>query len=367
MKKSIWRLAFCFAFITAAGCNKKAEIKRPAPRVKIAHIVQRDVPIYIDTIGQAIAPVTINIRPQVAGKLIAAYIQQGAVVNEGDLLYSIDPRPYVAILEEAKAQLLHDEALLYYAEETVKRYKTIVEDEFISILTYEQYESNAKAAKAQVELDKAAIWAAQINVDFCNIYAPAAGKISYFNVDVGNILVVDDPNALTVLRPLSPIDITFSLPQQYFEMIRKEDGNEGFWKFKAILPEKPKEPFEGIAYFLDNQIDQDTGTILLKGRLPNSKKELWPGEFVKVKVLYKTAPQALIAPPGAILMGKDGAYLYVVDKDNKALARQVKVLMRADEYIAFESPEIAAGEVVVTDGQINLASGVTVNIANETK
>ncbi len=142
-------------------------------------------------------------------------------------------------LDEAIAQLAHDQALLVYAEKTVERYKKVVEDNFISKLTYEQYESTAAAARAQVELDKAAITAAQINVDYCQVVAPVSGKISYFNVDVGNILAVDDPNQITVIRPFSPIDITFSLPQQQFELIRHVQGDAGEWKFVATLPENP--------------------------------------------------------------------------------------------------------------------------------
>ena len=148
--------------IVLIGCFKSSKPAAAPPRVTTTAIKQQDVPIYIDAIGKVIAPVTINIRPQAAGKLLKAYIKQGAIVNEGDILYEIDPRPYQALLDEAVAQLAHDQALLDYANQTVKRYKTVVEDEFISQLTYEQYQSSASAAQAQVDLDKAAITAAQI-------------------------------------------------------------------------------------------------------------------------------------------------------------------------------------------------------------
>ena len=262
----------------------------------------------------------------------------------------IDPRPYQAILDEANAQLAHDQALLDYAEQTVKRYKKVLEDDFISEITYEQYESNAAAARAQVELDKAAIIAAQINLDYCHVVAPVSGKISFFNVDVGNILIIDDPNQLTVIRPFSPIDITFSLPQQQFELIRREQGDAGEWKFVATLPETPNNPFDGTTYFIDNQVDQNTGTILLKGRLPNAKRELWPGEFIRVKVLHKMAPQALTVPPGAVLIGKDGPYIYTVDKDSKAVVQNVTVLTRTEEYIAIQSAQVHAGDTVIVVG-----------------
>jgi len=343
------------------GCNRKEKTKTPPPRVTTTIIKQQDVPIYIDAIGQVISYITINIRPQAAGKLINAYIKQGALVKEGDILYEIDPRPYQAIYDEAIAQLAHDQALLEYAVQTVTRYKQVLEDDFISKLTYEQYQSNVAAATAQVELDQAAITAAKINLDFCKVVAPASGKISYFNVDVGNILIVDDPNQITVLKPFSPIDITFSLPQQQFELIRKVQGDAGEWQFVATLPEKPDHPFAGTTYFIDNQINQNTGTILLKGRMLNENNELWPGEFIRVKVLYKMAPGALTVPPSAVLIGKDGPYIYTVDKDEKAIAQNVIVLTRTDEYIAIQSDQVHEGDTVITDGQINVAPGLIVN------
>ncbi len=344
------------------GCfKKKSTPKPPPPQVTTTEVKQEEVPIFIDAIGQVIPPVTVNIRPQVNGKLIKTYIQQGDIVLEGNVIYEIDPSPYQAVLDEAIAQLKHDQALLSYAEETVLRYKKVVEDDYISILNYDQFVTNEVAAREQVELDKAAVRAAEINLNWCKIVAPVSGKISFFNVDVGNILVIDDPNQITVIRPFSPIDIEFSLPQQQFEMIRQVQGNEGQWKYEAALPENPNHIIKGTTYFIDNQIDQNTGTILLKGRLPNEDRFLWPGEFIKVKVLYKMAPDALIVPPSSVLIGKDGPYIYTVDKEGIAKAINVGVLTRTEQYIALQSDNVHAGDTVIVDGQINVAPGIKVN------
>lgn len=355
-------LFIAFSLSVNTGCSKSKQNQTPAaPKVMTTVVNQQDVPIYIEAIGQVISPATINIRPQVSGKLIKANIEQGAFVKEGDILYEIDPRPYQAIYEQAVAQLKHDQSLLEYAQSAVKRYKEVVTEEFISVLNYEQYESNSNAAQAQVDLDKAAVTAAQINLDFCKIVAPASGKISYFNVYVGNILAIDDPNQITILLPLTPIDILFSLPQQQFELIRKEQGDQGKWKYVAALPEHPNDKYEGTTYFIDNQINQSTGTILLKGRLPNEKQQLWPGEFIRVKVLNKIAPGALTVPPSSVLIGKDGPYVYTVDKGGKAIAINVIVLTRTEEYIAIQSDHLQAGDTVIVDGQINVAPGLQVN------
>lgn len=344
------------------GCKRRNEPpKRPAPNVTIAAVNKKEVPIYIDTIGQAISPQIVNVRPQVNGKLIKANIEQGAYVNEGDVIYEIDPRPYEAILDQAIAQLARDQALLLYAEQAVERNRKVVEEDFISKINFEQFQSNASAAQAQVEQDKAAITAARINVDFTKIVAPVSGKISYSNVDVGNIMIIDDPNQITVIRPFSPIDVLFSLPQQQFEMIRVEQGDDGQWPYVVTLADKPDVSFGGITYFIDNQIDQNTGTILLKGKLPNAEREMWPGEFVRVKVLYRIVPEALTVPPSSVLMGRDGPYLYVVDHEGKAKAVNVSVLTRTEEYIAIHSEQLNEGDRVIVDGQINVAPGIAVN------
>lgn len=365
MKAKIFISLLCGLLLGA--CHNTPRPSPAPPKVLTAPIEQRDVPIFIDAIGQVISPVTVNIRPQVGGKLLSVHVQEGATVREGEVLYTVDPRPYLAILDEAKAQLLQDKALLAYAEQTVERYKSIVDEEFISILTYQQYITNAEAAKARVQLDEAAVIAAQINVDYCSITAPVSGKISYFAIDEGNVVIANDPTALTVIRPHFPIDISFSLPQQYFELIRKEQGDEGHWEFTAALPEKPNKEYEGITYFIDNQINQNTGTILLKGRLPNSDGALWPGEFIKVKVLYRIAPDALLVPPGGILVGREGPYLYTVDAEGKAVQHDVQVIVRTNEYIAFQSAKVRKGDTVIVDGQINIAPGVAVQTIQEAK
>lgn len=355
------KLLLILMIVICIGCSRNQKPAPTPPNVTTATVTQQDVPIYIDAVGQVIAPVTVYVRPQVAGKLIKAYYEQGADVKEGDVIFEIDPRPYQAAYDQAVAQLAHDQALLKYALKTVERYKKVVEDDFVAVLTFEQYESNAAAAQAQVDLDIATLYAAKINLDFTKVIAPVSGKIGYSNVYVGNILAVDDPNQITTILPNSPVDIIFSLPQQYFELIRGVQGNSGEWKYVASLPENPAKQYEGTTYFIDNQIDQNTGTILLKGRLNNENRALWPGEFVRVKVLYKMAPNALIVPPSTVLMGRDGPYVYVVDSENKASARNVIVLTRTEEYIAIQSEQLHVGDTVIVDGQINVATGVSVN------
>lgn len=354
-------LIFNIIALVMTSC-RTAPKSQTIPHVRTASIDQRDVPIYFDTIGQAIPPVTVNIRPQAAGKILEAYVEQGADVKKGENMYLIDPAPYQAALDQAKATLKKDEAILVYNESAVNRFRQVVEEDYISKLTFEQTVSNAESQRGLVEADKALVTAAEINLEYCSIKAPVDGKISYSNIDVGNIVVASDPNAITVLRPYLPIDINFSLSQDRFEEVRGVQGNEGKWRFVTILPQSPKMEFDGETYFIDNQIDQDTGTILLRGRLSNVDRPFWPGEFVRVRVLYRIAPQALVIPPGALLIGRDGPYVYVIDQDKKAKNINVQVLTKEEEYVAITSDQLKKGDVVVTEGQINIAPGMAVNV-----
>jgi RND family efflux transporter MFP subunit len=359
--KSTSAICFTFIILLFTGCERAQPAKSRQINVTTSHIEQKDVPIYIDAIGQVISPVVVPVRSQVQGKILASHVEQGAIVKQGDILYTIDPRPYQATLDQAKQQLAHDIALLDIANKTVERYKTVVEEDFISVLTYEQYQVNAKAALAQVESDKAAVIAAQLNVDFCQVVAPVSGKLGYSTIYEGNVVQAYDTTAINTILPFDPIDISFSLSQQQFELIRKEQGDSGIWPFVATLPENSKVTFEGKTYFIDNQINQNTGTIFLKGRFPNPQRKVWPGEFINVKVLNKMAPNALVVPPGAVLIGKDGPYVYRVEAQNKTASYPVKVLTRTNEYIAIESTQLKKGDLVVIDGQINITNGSLVN------
>lgn len=359
--KSITRIIIflCCAF---TGCEKASKPPRPPPTVAAAEIKMQDVPVYFDSIGQAIPTSTVPVRPQVGGKLIMTYVQEGDEVKEGQLLYSVDPRPFQDTLDQAQAALKKDEALLKLAQKTEERYKTVVEQDYVSKLSFEQFQANTLTAAAQVASDEAAIALAKLNLEWADIVAPIAGKISFFNVYVGNLVTQSDPTAITTIRPFSPIDISFSLPQSQFELVRQSQGNTKDWDFVATLPEDPRTVFAGKSSFIDNQLDQDTGTILIKGRISNAERQIWPGAYMRVKVLQKMVPQALTVPPGAILIGKDGPYLYTLDKDNKVWAQNVTVITRNEEYIAIESDKLQVGDKVIFDGQINITPGMVVKV-----
>jgi multidrug efflux system membrane fusion protein len=360
-------LSSLIVLLSLVSCEKKVKPKKPLPAVSIGKVEMKDAGIYIETIGQVIPPVTVQIRPQVAGKLINTHVVQGDEVKAGQVLYTIDPRPYQAALDLAQAVLVKDEALLAIAEKTEQRFSKVVEEDYISKLTFEQFESTTKAAKAQVEADRASVIQAKINLEWTEIVAPVDGKISDFLVDVGNIVVADDTNAITIIRPHDYVDILFTVPQHQFALVRQHQGDKGDWKFNASLPEAPEKVYEGTSFFIDNQLSPLTGTLSIRGRLPNFERQLWPGEYIKVNLLQNIVSQALTVPPGAVLIGRNGPYVYTYDTDGKVAVKNVKVIYRSEAYLIIESDELKDGDTVVTDGQINIAPGMAVNVITPEK
>lgn len=351
-----------------AGCETPAPLSKPTTiRVEVAEAKVRDVPIYVEAIGNVYEYSIVQIRPQVQGILLNAYVAQGDFVNEGDLLYEIDSRPYKAVLDQAKATLLKDQAAVELAKSTLKRYADLVNKDFVSKLTYEQYQTNLASTEAQVEIDKAAIESAQINVDYCKIFSPIAGKLSVFNIYPGNLVTVNDPNALTEIRQINPIEVRFSIPQRDFQEIQKIQAADNL-QFDAFLPFEDQRSFEGKVFFVDNHVDLRTGTILLKGLIQNSEKILWPGEFVRVKVLLKILHDTIVIPFDAIQTGQDGDYVYVIDSDMTAKVVYVKAGEKIGKDIAIYNG-LKANDVVVTNGQLNLGPGSKVLIvqSNEAK
>lgn len=364
-KKLMRYLKICFA---AAILFLNPSCTQPAPRVvpplpvKVADVQKKDVPIYIEVIGFLNPPNTVQVRPQVGGRLVAVHVVEGAMVKKGDILYTIDPMIYKANLESAKATLEKDKASLELAKNTVERFRELVKNDYVSKLTFDQYLTNVKTMEAQLLIDEAAVEIAEINLDYTTITAPLDGKISLFNVDVGNIVSANDLTALTVISQIDPIEARFALTQNEFQIIKQAQENQAL-TFEVILQEvstnnqsiaKLDVPTrKGVVNFIDSKIDLSTGTILLKGDIDNQDQLFWPGEFVRVRLFVKTLKDALVVPYQAVQVGQNGNFLYVVGADNVAKFRSIKLGSRiGDEIVILEGVE--DGEKVVIEGQINL-------------
>jgi multidrug efflux system membrane fusion protein len=352
------------ALIVLASCEKKETHEKPPAPVVVGVASQKDVPIYLETMGNAYALATVDIRPQVSGELLKAHIGQGALVKEGELLYTIDPAPYQAQLDKAKADYLRNQAELALARDTLQRNAPLLRDEFISQLTYEQYGTNVKSLEAQMDASLAEIEKAEINLGYCYISSPINGKLSQYIIDPGNIVNPQEQQAISTIRQLSPIEVRFTVPQRDFQKITKAQ-TKGELTVEATLPDE-KNPIIGDLHFIDNQIDLNTGTIMLKALMANTDYQLWPGAFVYVKILLYIQKDALVVPEASVQVGPKGYYLFVIKDDDTADKREVKVIEKLDGEYVLEGG-VQPGEKVVVDGQVLLNPGSKVVITEPKK
>lgn len=252
------------------------------------------------------------------------------------------------------------------AQITAKRYAILAEKDFISKLNYEQYQSNVKAAEGQVLNDQAAVELAQINLGWSTVLAPIDGKISQFNIDPGNLVVANDANALTDLRSITPADIRFYVNQTDYMKVQRA-MKEGQLKFEVYMPQIPTHIRQGKIYFYDNHLDLNTGTILIKGSVPNQDEYFWPGEFVRVRLQLRVQPQALLIPEEAIQYGQDGSFVYVYKVDTSIVEYRPVVKGEKVGKMFLIEKGVNPGEQVVTKGQGNLRPNAKVYLVGAKK
>jgi multidrug efflux system membrane fusion protein len=354
----------CLALMLCSCHNEtapKAVVELP---VRISTVTKDDVPIYIETIGTVASPQTVLIKPQVGGEVVKAYVQQGQYVKKDDPLFQIDPRPYQAALDQAEATLIKDQSALEFANIRVKRYRDLTQKEFFAQVNYEQYVTEAEAARAQVLTSKALRDIAAINLIWTSILSPLDGKVSFYNIDPGNVVVANDTNFLIDIRQIDPIDVYFNINQSDFIAVQKA-RQTGELVFEAILPQHPDQPRTGSIYFIDNHIDTSTGTIAIRGKLPNADAFFWPGEFVMVQLKLHTEANALLIPQHALQVGQNGPFVYVYQQGSSTVQyRPVVKGAHFKDKIAI-TKGLQAGETVVTEGQLNLKPNVRVAIIND--
>lgn len=342
------------------GCKDKTPPAERSYPVSIGDVVQKDTPIFVEAIGNVFSLQSVLIRPQVAGIVQEAYVKQGQYVKKGEPLYKIDPRPYKAALDQAKANLAKDEATLKYSEIQVERNKMLLEKDFLSKLSFEQFVSQVEFNKGQVESDKAAVDTAALNLEWTVPTSPLDGKISQYNIDPGNLVQAYDPNFLTNIRQMDPADIRFSITQNDFTKVQAAVKN-GQLKFEVILPQMADTPREGHIYFVDNHLDPSTGTILLRGTVHNEDELFWPGEFIRVRLQLRVEKNALLVPEQAVKIGQEGSYVYIYKPETStAEYRRVVKGERVNNMVIVQG--IHLGEKVIIQGQNNLLPGVQVYI-----
>jgi multidrug efflux system membrane fusion protein len=347
-----------------AGCGNQRVSHRGGPAsvpVTAATAEQKTVPITFRTIGNVEAIETVAVKARIGGELLRIGFHEGDAVRQGQVLFVIDSRPYEAALAQAEAVLARDQALLAKAEVDISRYADLVKQDFVTKEQYDQIVADAGALKASVAADEAAVLTARLNLEYCTIVAPVTGRTGNLNVKQGNLIKANADTAMVTINQTKPIYVAFSVPAQQLPAVlaHRDDGIEVL----ATIPGDTSEPATGELSFVDNAVDTSTSTILLKATFANRDERLWPGDFVDVTVILGEEPDRVVCPTSAVQTSQEGQHVFVIKDDDTVELRPVQV-DRMDEREAVIDEGLIAGETVVTDGQLRLVPGATVEIKN---
>jgi multidrug efflux system membrane fusion protein len=351
--------------VLAAGCGAKGDAqaaRRPVP-VRVAQATEKDVPVEIRAVGKIVASQSVAIRAQVGGTLLSAHFAEGKWVKKGDLLLEIDRRPYQAALAEAKGRLEQDRARAANAADDARRYADLVEKEFVTRQQYEAAKANATSLEAAVVADQAAVQRAALNLSWCTLRAPVSGRTGRILVHPGNLVSASSPEPLVTIEQVKPVYAQFAIPERHLAALRARRDSPP----PATIRTAAGGPgIAGSLEFVDNAVDASTGTILLKARVANEDEALWPGQVVDVSLRVAERARAVVVPTSAVAAGQQGDYAYVVNAERKAELRPVVVeIAGSDETVIGKG--VAAGETVVTEGQLRLRPDAAVEILDAPK
>jgi multidrug efflux system membrane fusion protein len=375
----------CLLLLSCSG--GKGERAAVALPVEVAAVLQKTVPVQLRVIGNVQAYSSVTVKSRIAGQIMHVYFKEGQDVRKGELLFTIDPRPFEATLKQTEANLEKDMAQVKQAEanferDTVQeknaqadaeRYKVLFERGVVAKQQYDKFRTDwealvaivradqaAKAnAEAAVAADRAAVENAKLQLSYCSIRSPMDGRTGSLMIQEGNVIKENEAN-LVVINQITPIYATFSVPEQYLGDIKKYMKLQNL-KVQAIVPNDELLPEEGFISFVDNSVDTTTGTIKLKGTFANKDRGLWPGQFVNVVLTLTEMANAVVVPSQAILTGQQGQYVFVVKADHTIETRPIVSGLTFNNDTMVEKG-LKPGETVVTDGQLRLSPGAKVEI-----
>jgi len=362
MKKSRTLILIVVAacLLALPGCNRNKKKSQPMPSVTVTKAISKTIPVYYDFVGNTQSIQSVNITARVEGYLTERNFKDGQDVSEGDLLFVIDPRPFEASLDEARAQLAKDRAALGYANEQVSRYKPLVKKQYITQDEYDQYVTQADEARAAVKADEAQVVQAELNLSYCYMYAPFDGRIGRRFVDVGNLVgVAGQDNTLATLVKLDPIYVYFS-PTERDIAVLTQQYNKDMLKAYVVLPDEKIYPEEGYVDFIDNTVDQSTGTLTMRAVIPNPEHIILPGQYTQIKLFVKEHPDAILIPQKAIKNQQGETVVFKLKSDNTVENTAVTVGGEYKQYSVI-TKGLKAGDVVVTEGVQKVQSGIKVN------
>ena len=354
-------LLFC---VLLAGCSENSGNKvkaedRPKKRavpVLIGLAEKKTVPVELHAIGTVEPYATVAIKAQITGTLQTIHFKEGGEVKKGDQLFTLDRRPFTAMLNQAQGALARDRAELDNARKELERYTQAAKKGYVSTEQADQAETKVATLSATIKADEAAVENARLQLEFCTILAPIDGRTGQLPVAEGNLIKANADTAMVTINQVCPIKVSFTVPGRYFSELKKyQDAGS----LKVIITGPAGDEVVGTFSFLDNSVDTTTGTILLKAEVANQNKTLWPGQFVDVRLILTSRPDVTVVPSQAIQIGQDGAHVFVVKDDFTVEDRKIDIGMIVDGETVAESG-LAPGERVVTDGQLQLTHGAKV-------
>ena len=337
--------AFAVARTLQRGLEAKKTTQPPPRTVLVAQVTSKDAPLYLDEIGTCAAYETVQVQAQVSGTILSRHFQDGADVKVGDLLFTIDPRPYRAALDQAKAQAALDQV-------TLKRQADLRAKNVTAPQDYDTAVANAQKSQAAAE-------AAQVNLDYCYIKSPINGRIGLRNVDVGNLVGPSSP-ALVTIMGLDPIYTDFTVAETDLGLVRKYLGGPNV-KVQTWSPDQNIPPRTGDLYFIDTAVQPGAGTVKARAVTPNPDRALWPSEFVRVRFILDTIKDAKLVPSQAVQISQSGPFVFVVKPDKTVDLRPVKPGQRQDGDLTVIERGVNIGETVVVTGQLALGPGSKVD------
>jgi len=352
------------ALTIPCGCGKKeAPPQMPPPRVTAARAEQKTPALVYETFGTLVSPASVELTAQVTGKIAEVNFREGDPVKAGDVLFTIETDVYQAELDSAAAQLDKAEAQLALDRITLDRNRGLLAKKLISQQDFDTLTAQLKASQAERDLARAQLAQARINLGYCTIISPIAGRTGKRLVDPGNIVIADQGPNLVSIRQLDPLYIDFTVSETYFARLQDALG-KGNLKI-SLTPAGDDKKYEGEVSFLDNAIDPATGSFAMRGTIKNADGRLWPGQYVTVGVQYGQVPSAVIVPLAAVQVGQKGPYIFTLEKDQTVKLHNPVKLGPSIPDGAIVEEGIKAGESVVTSGQLGLRDGAKVQVITD--
>ncbi len=333
-----------------------------ASTVGIAAAARADLPVYLDALGTVMPTATVTVRPQVSGVILQVAYTEGQMVKKGQLIATIDPRPFEIALQQATGARLRDEAQLESSKVQLQRYQTLLGQDSIARQDVDTLAATVKQLEATIVIDKANENTARLNLSYCRIVAPTDGRVGLRPIDPGNYIAAGDSNGVGVITRVAPIDVEFAVPQDRVPEIQGRVAASAALAVTAFDRTRTNKLDEGRFSTLDNQIDTATGTVKAKARFPNASTQLFPNQFVNARLLLRIQKDAIVIPVTAMRHGPNGDFVYVLNDDRTVSIRPVTRGIATTDLIAVDKG-LELGERVVTEGGDRLKDGARVQLA----